>query len=102
MKYYSETLKKFYETEADCVKAEKEAAEKAAKAKAEQDKKAAERKDRAAEVDKAYREAIEATKKYKTLLNAFVKDYNSYHRTYSINGAEALDLLSASAFDFLF
>ena len=78
MKFYSEETKKFYETEDACKKAE-------AKAKAEKDeaaKKAAklkeERASRAKEIEDAFAHANE-------LLNKFVKDYGSFHYTYSIN-----------------
>ena len=81
MKYYSDLTKKFYETEKACTEAEaehqKKLDEQAAKEKQLQDERAA----RAKEVESAYYEAVEATKKYQSLLDKFIKDYQSYHMT---------------------
>ena len=83
MKFYSETLKKFFDTEKDCVVAEakykKELAEKEAQAlKLKEEKKA-----RAKEVENAYAVAQEAQKHYLELRNKFVKDYKEFHMTYN-------------------
>ena len=83
MKYYSENLKKVFDTEADCVKAEREYQEKVEKEKAEEEALASARKERAKEVEKAYSDMIAAQKHYTKLLNQFVKDYNSWHMTIS-------------------
>lgn len=83
MKYYSEALDKFFDTPQECTEAElkeqkaKEEAEKKSKALKEQ------RKERAAEVEKALKELSEAEKHYRELLNNFLKDYGSFHYTYS-------------------
>ena len=81
MKILSEKTKKFYDTVEACVEAE--AAWDAEQAKIEAEKKAlAEaRKDRAKEVEDAYRKAREAEKDFIRLRNAFVKDYGSFHMT---------------------
>ena len=75
MKFYSEMLKKFYDTQSDCETAEKQAIE--AKEKAETKAKALveQRASRAKEVENAYK-----------VLNDFCKDYGSYH--FSVTGQE--------------
>ena len=83
MKYYSEKLKKFYESEDECrhdeeIAAEKERAEE--KRKTELTEK---RKTRAKEVEEAYRALMSAQEKYDNLLIDFVKDYGSFHMTIS-------------------
>jgi hypothetical protein len=88
MKYFSEKTKKFYPTETECVDAE--AAFDAEQARiAEEKKKLAEaRKERAAEIEAAYKEwqdlekaAYEGKKRFLEKRNAFVKDYGSFHMT---------------------
>jgi len=83
MKYYSDLLKKFYDNEKDCLEAEK-----AQKAKLEQEEKskkelAEKRKLRAKEVEDAYKAVQEASKNYAKLRNEFVKDYGSFHMTFT-------------------
>lgn len=70
MRYYSDTLKKLFETEDELKKAEVEFEEKHAL----ELKKKEERATRAKEVEEAY-------KKYLDLRAKFVKDYGSYHMT---------------------
>jgi len=75
MKYYSEKLDKLFDSEKALVTAEDQHdVEQAAKA-AKEDKLKKERKQRAEEVDAAY-------KNYMKLLNAFMKDYGSYHTSF--------------------
>lgn len=92
MKIMSEKTGKEYATVEECVAAEKafdEAiAEKKAKeekalaeVKAKKEKLTAERKERAVEVENAYKAILEAQKVYREKLNAFVKDYGSFHMT---------------------
>ena len=79
MKYYSEQLNKLFDTSEELVAAEDKI--NAAK-KAEEKKKAqlkAQRETRAKEVEDAFKVAHDDTKKAYELLNAFVKDYGSYH-----------------------
>lgn len=83
MKYYSEILKKAFDTEADCLKAEKEYDAKIAAKKEAEEKKAKERKDRAKEVEDALKRAQEAKEEYLKLLEKFCKDYGSFHYSYS-------------------
>ena len=81
MKFYSEQLNKLFNSveelkaAEDKVNAEKRAAEeKQAQLKAQREK-------RAKEVEDAFKFAAEAQKKANELLNAFVKDYGSFHTT---------------------
>ncbi len=72
MKFYSEKLDKLFDSEKLLTEAENQHdVEQAAKA-AKEDKLKKERKQRAKEVDEAY-------KRYMDLLNAFLKDYKTYH-----------------------
>ena len=75
--YYSETLDKTFESEEECLKAEKENDEKLALIKAEKEA----RKQEAEEVQKAFEEANEAYKAARQKLNEFVKKHGSYHYT---------------------
>ena len=88
MRYYSDTLKKLFETEEELKKAEVEFEEKHAL----ELKKKEERAHRAKEVEEAY-------KKYLDLRSKFVKDYGSYHMTITENDLK--DLSVNSLFDFL-
>ena len=83
MKYVSEITGKTYDSEKDCLEAEKIFKEKEKKKKAAEEKKAAERSERAKEVEKAYEKVVEANKAYRDVLNKFIKDYGSFHMTYS-------------------
>ena len=79
MLYYSEFTKKAYKTAEECQQAEAKAqeAEKLEKMKKEQE--ANQRRERAAEVEVARKALTEAQKKYRKVLEAFIKDYGSYH-----------------------
>ncbi len=82
MKIFSEKTNKYYTTVGECLAAENEFDKKLAEKKAEEKALADTRKTRAAEVEKAYKESIEANKKYHKVLADFVKDYGSFHMTY--------------------
>ena len=93
MKYYSEVLRKAFDTEKECVYAEKEHNE---KVKAEEERVKAlnnARKDRAKEVEDAYKAMIDAQHRYTELVNKFVKDYDSWHMTISSPIEELADVL---------
>lgn len=79
MKYYSELTKKVYDSpkEVEAAEAEIKAAEER-KAKLQE-----KRADRAKEIEAAYKDIINAQKKYSDLVDAFVKDYGSFHMTYT-------------------
>ena len=91
MKYYSEKLDKFYETEDECkhdeeIAAEKEHAEEKRKAELADTRKA-----RAKEVEEAYKTILDAQEKYDNLLSEFVKDYGSFHMTISEHNKHRLN-----------
>lgn len=82
MKFYVESLDKFYDSAAEAQKAEelhlkKLELEKARKAKLDE-----ERKNRAKEVETAYQAALDAEKKYWEVKKKFIEDYGSWHMTY--------------------
>ena len=79
MKYYSEKLKKVYDTVEQLQTAETEYD----KAHAAEIAKQKERKRRAEEINKARKELVNAQKNYNELVNKFIKDYGSYHATYN-------------------
>jgi hypothetical protein len=81
MKYFSEKTKKFYENAEDCVAAETAFDEEQARIAAEQKALAESRKERAKEVEDAYKMAEDWRRKYLELRNAFVKDFGSFHMT---------------------
>ena len=102
MRYYSEVTKKFYDTEKACLEAEfkeKEEqnrqkilkAKEARERKAKQEALAAERKARANEVEEARKAMVAAQSKYREVLEAFVRDYGTYHL--SLNGEDAKGLI---------
>ena len=80
MKFYSEMLKKFYDTQSDCETAEKQAIE--AKEKAEIKAKALveQRASRAKEVENAYKNLLDARKAYNKILNDF--QYKTLHKCF--------------------
>ena len=81
MKYYSENTRKFYDSEQECAQAEIEYNKKLAAEKAKKEELSNARKMRANEVEEAYKAVLEAQKAYREKLNAFVKDYGSFHMT---------------------
>ena len=108
MKFYSDVTKQFYDTEKACLEAEfkvkeeqnrekirRERAEREAKEK--QEKLSAERKARAAEVEEARKAMVTAQKKYQEVLEAFVRDYKTYH--FSSTSLEDVPVLFSTFFD---
>lgn len=83
MKYYSDVLKKFYNSEADCLEAEKSHKAKLEEEEKHQKELNEKRKTRAKEVEDAYKTMQEAQKRYAELRTQFVKDFGSYHMTYT-------------------
>ena len=75
MYIYSEKTKKRYDTVEECEAAEREFEVAIAEEKERKEKLATERKDRAKEVEEAF-------KKAHALLNDFAKDYGSFHFSY--------------------
>ena len=76
MKYYSEILKKTFDSEKSCLEAEAEHCKKVEEAEKKKKELTATRKDRAKEVENVYRQ-------YKDLLHKFINDYGSFHMTLS-------------------
>lgn len=83
MKYYSEVLKKLFDTADEAEKAEKEEKARVKQKKEKEEKLQLEKKTRAAEIEKVYKEIQTAKKNYNELIQAFIKDYGSYHFTFS-------------------
>lgn len=102
LKYYSDVTKNFYDSEKACLEAEfkvkeeqnrqkilKEKEERERKAK--QEALAAERKARANEVEEARKAMVAAQSRYREVLEAFVRDYKTYHL--SLDGEDAKGLI---------
>lgn len=83
MKYYSELLKKTYDSEKDCLKAETEYNEKLEAEEKHKKELTEKRKERAKEVEDAYKAVQEARDRYNELLTNFCKDYGSFHCTFT-------------------
>lgn len=92
MVIFSEKTNKKYASVDECLADEqvfdkeqaerKAAAEKAlAEAKAKKEELAKTRKERAQEVEEAYKSILDAQKNYRKVLDAFVRDYGSFHMT---------------------
>lgn len=77
MKYYSEKLKKLFDSEAELVKAESAATAEATK----QEKLRKEREEAAKAIDEKLKEKIRVTKEYNNMLADFCKKYGKYHKT---------------------
>ena len=77
--YQSELLDKVFETEEECLEAEKEHEKKLALEKAKKE----ERKQRAEEVEQAFKDANEAYANAKELLNKFCDDYGTFHKSFT-------------------
>lgn len=106
MKIISEKTNQEYSTVEECVAAEeqydKELAEKKAaeekalvEAKAKKEALMAARKDRAAEVEEAYKAILAAQKTYREKLDSFVKDYGSFHMTIKTGDGNPFDLFNS-------
>jgi len=89
MKYLSEITGLSYDTEKECLDAEKESKSLAEKKKKEQEDLRAQRKEDALKIDEARKKAEESYNQYvkdesekRKLINEFVKKYGSYNTTY--------------------
>ena len=87
MKYYSTELQQTFDTEKECLAAEREYQKKVALEKKEKEAKAAERKARATEVEDARKAMVEAQSKYREALESFCQQYGTYHQ--SLTGEDA-------------
>ena len=90
MRILSDKTNKYYATVEECLAAEKAFDEAEAKKKAEAEKLNATRKERANEVEKAYKES----------LDAFVKDFGSFHMTVHTGDLNPFDSFSHLFNDF--
>lgn len=94
MRYYSDKLKKVYDSPEELEKAEKALEKANTELKKLREEKAA----RAKEIEDAYLKIQEDTKEYNRLVNAFVKDYHEFHTTVRNNVVSP----TISLFDFFF
>ena len=99
MKYVSEITQKAYDTEIECLEAEKAYQETQAKAIAEKEKLAAKRTKKAKKVEEAYKQVVEANRAYKKELDEFIEKYGSFHMTYT-STPEVIDGMFNSIFKF--
>ena len=94
MKIFSEKTNKEYASVDECLAAEEEFDKQVALEKAKKEELANVRKDRAKEVEDAYKAILEAQKHYREVLNAFVKDYGSFHMTLHTGDGNPFDLFN--------
>lgn len=92
MRIFSEKTGKEYKTVPECIAAEKEFDEAQAKKEARKKALSDERKTRAKEVEDALKAVCDAQKVYEEKLNAFVKDYGSFHATIRTGEGNPFDL----------
>lgn len=93
MKVISEKTGKTYSTVEECVEDEKKFDEEIATQVAKRENLSRERKNRAKEVEEAYKARIEADKIYREKLNKFVDDYGSFHMTIDTEVEDSFNLL---------
>ena len=96
MKIFSEKTNKYYSTVDECVEAEKKYDEEVATKEAKKKELSDARKNRAKEVEDAYKARLEADKVYQEKLNKFIDDYGSFHMTINTEVEDPY-----SIFDFL-
>lgn len=82
MRILSEKTHKEYESVEECLAAEKEFDEAQAKVKAELEQKSKIKKQKAEEIEQAYKKLIDANDNFVKLKNAFIDEYGYFHMTY--------------------
>lgn len=92
MKYYSEDLKKFFNTAEECEKAEAALLKQRKEEEERKAKMASERATRAKEVEDALNKLNEARKDYDEKLRAFCQDYGSWHYTFTSDKPDLSDI----------
>ena len=103
MRYYSDELKKVFDTVEELNKAENAERARVYKEKMEKEKKANERKEQADKVKAAREVYLEARSKYAEALEDFTRKFGSYHQTYTGEDAKRMaPTLFDSIFDGLF
>ena len=83
MKYYSEITNRTYNTEKECIEAEQAIIKAREEKKAKEEKLSKERAERAKSVDEKRIAYVKALEDYREEVQKFVKDYGSYHMSYS-------------------
>ena len=83
MKYYSEITNRTYNTEKECIEAEQAIVKARDAKKAKEEKLSKERAERAKSVDEKRIAYVKALEDYREEVQKFVKDYGSYHMSYS-------------------
>ena len=83
MKYYSEITNRTYNTEKECIEAEQAIVKAREEKKAKEEKLSKERAERAKIVDEKRVAYVKALEDYREEVQKFVKDYGSYHMSYS-------------------
>lgn len=102
MKYYSDTLKEFFNSEKECVMAEKKAAKEQKEAEEKANQLKVEREARAKEVENALQAVYDAEKTYKELLDKFLDDYGSFHYSKHKDNCDPSDFSLFDLFPILF
>lgn len=95
VKYLSEKLDKYFDTEEELKEAEEKADKKLALVKAEK----AERAEAAKKVEEKRSAYLEARKEFEDELELFCKKYGTYHRTYTSNDLKSYPSLLSWLFD---
>ena len=85
MKYYSEILKKAFDTEKACITAEKDYFAKMDEEKARKEKLSKQRENRAKAIEELFAKRADIDKEIKVALDEFYKDYGSFHISLTSN-----------------
>lgn len=99
MKFYNEYLKRFYDTQEECVTAEQQYLAEQAEKEAKEKQKREERAVAAKRVEAAQKAMNEAQSAYRKELEEFCKKYGTYH--YSTNSFDNIPHLFSTIFDIL-
>lgn len=92
MKYYSEVLRKAFDSEKDCLEAERKHEEELQEAKRKNEELTAQRKARAKEVEDAYAAMVAAQTKFANLRRKFAEDFGAFHMTFSSSEGDLSDI----------
>ena len=96
MTIISEKTGKHYTTVEECLKDEKKYDEEIAAKEVKKKELSEARKNRAKEVEDAYKARMEADKVYRNKLNKFINDYGSFHMTFDTEIEDSFNI-----FDFI-
>lgn len=92
IRYYSDELKRFFNTAEECEKAEAALLKQRKEEEERKAKMASERATRAKEVEDALNKLNEAKKNYDEKLRAFCQDYGSWHYTFTSDKPDLSDI----------